>query len=455
MRDADARVDAAAQLTAVAQVVVAFEGEGSGTGPMAWGQADHYAAMVRMKTWSPLGGVKRLLPGTTVDEIADELRWLISRYQTMRTLLRPDAHGRVQQVVFASGEITLEVFDAGEGDPEQLAEAVCDLYRNRPLDFAAEWPVRMAVIRKDGELTHMSVLMCHLVCDAAGAVVMMTEVAARESAPVSGLQPLAQAEWQNSPSGRRHNDAALRHWEGILRAIDPRRFPEPTETCHPRYWEAELVSPALLPAVRAIANRTQVDESAVVFGLYAAALAQVTGINPVVFRPLVNNRFRPGLAEVVCTAVQSSLCMIDAADGSFDDTVKRAQRVAMTAYKYGYFDPDDVVALTERVRTERGMDIDVECFINDRRSAGAPAEAEAATPADIRDALARTTFAWTVRQDGPAFEQLCMHIDDAPDAILLTIQIDGARVSRSDAEAMVRAMESIAVAEAFDFASTV
>jgi hypothetical protein len=123
----------------------------------------------------------------------------------------------------------------------------------------------------------------------------------------------------------------------------------------------------------------------------------------------------------------------------------------MAAYKYGYFDPESVVELTARVCRERGVDIDVECFINDRRQSGPPLDAP--KPSTIPAALlAQTTFRWTVSQDAPAFEQLCIHIDDAPDAIKLTVQIDGQRVSRSDAEAALRAMETIAVTNALEAA---
>ncbi len=56
-------------------VVVTFEGEGSGTSELAWGQLDAWMTVRRLRSWMPLGGVKPLDPGTTVDHIAEELRY--------------------------------------------------------------------------------------------------------------------------------------------------------------------------------------------------------------------------------------------------------------------------------------------------------------------------------------------------------------------------------------------
>jgi hypothetical protein len=432
------------------RIMVAFEGDGAGSDRLTWGQADHYAAMVRMKTWSPLGGVAELDAGKTVADITEELRFLMSRFPSTRTKLRYDADGRPSQVVYGSGEIALDIFDAEDDDPARVAEAVRDRYRDQPFDFATDWPVRMAAVRHGGALTHEIALICHLALDAAGGATMMSDMARRPNEPITGMQPLEQARWQRSPAGRRQNDAALRYWEGILRTIDPRRFPEPADVAEPRYWEGELLSPALRLAVRTIAQRTQIDSAAIMLALYSVALAQVTGISPVVFRPLVSNRFRPGLADVVCTAVQSGLCSLDVDDAPFDEVAQRAARAALTSYKYAYFDPEDVVSLIARVERERGARIDIECFINDRRQA-VPLDGDdkIPTPDDVRAALARTTFSWNISQDSPSFEQVCIHIDDAGEAMLLTVQIDGARVSTRDGEAMVRAMEHTAVRAAF------
>ncbi len=434
------------------RIMVSFTGGGAGIDRLTWGQADHYAAMIRMKTWSPLGGVAPLEPGTTVADITEELRYLMSRFPSVRTRLRYDAERRPDQEVYTSGQIALEVWDADDSDdPLTIAETVRDRYMETPLDFAADWPVRMAAVRHRGRLTHEIALICHLCLDAAGGAAMMADMTSRTSEPVTGMQPLEQARWQQSPAGRRQNESALRYWEGILRSIAPRRFPATTEPMTPpRYRAGELLSPALSLAIRTLTQRTQIDSSAIVIALFSVAVAQVTGISPVVFRPLVSNRFRPGLADVVCTAVQSGICSLDVAGLSFDDVLQQAARSARTAYKYAYFDPQDVVDLIAAVESDRGTAIDIECFVNDRRqTVPLDGDDKVPTPSEVREALGRTTFGWNVAQESPAFEQLCVHIDDAGEAVLLTVQLDSARLSMRDGEAIVRAMEETAVQAAF------
>lgn len=433
------------------RIVVPFEGEGSGIGELSWGQYEIWSAMVRLKSWMPLGGIKRLSAGTTVAEIAEELRYLMSRYQSMRTRLRFDAEGRPSQVVSSSGEVTLDVFDAGDTDPEKAATAVADRYQETALDIATEWPIRMAVVRHQGSLTHMIVFISHFVADAVGAAVMLSEVAVRETAPVQGMPPLDQARWQRSPAGRRQNDAALRHWEGILRTIDPRRFNKPHEKCRPRYWRGEFDSPALALALRAVANGTGADSAAVLLASYAVSLTQVTGVNPAVIRPLASNRFRPGLSGVVCTATQAGLCVLDVAGLPFGEALARVQRAVMAAYKYSYFDHKDVVDLVARVGRERGADIDIACWFNDRRlSSGQSQPGPDPTPELIREALPNTTFRWILTRDHPSLEQLIVDAEDVPGAIRMTIHMDAHSLTPADGEALLRGMEAVAASAALD-----
>ncbi|MEV4135967.1 condensation domain-containing protein [Dactylosporangium sp. NPDC049742] len=430
------------------RVVVRFEGDGAGTGPLSWGQLENWSAIVKQGTWLPLGGVRPLPEGTTLDEVVDEVRYLMGRYQPMRTRVHTGAGGRPEQVVHASGELTVEVHDvgtdagndtggtgAGPDSADLVAAAVHERLRDTPMDFAAEWPVRYAVVRQGGRLTHVVLLVSHFVTDAAGAVTMMTEVAARTATPVAGMQPLAQAGWQTSPAGRRHNEHAQRHWERIVRDVDPVRFPPPAEVVSPRYRQGELTSPALAAAVRAISDRSGVESATVLLTLYAAALHSVLGVDPVVIRPITSNRFRPGLADVVCTLAQAGLFRIDVGGGSFEDLLPRAGRAAMSAYKYAYFHQAEMADLVDRVGRERGAPIELGCYFNDRRGAGPAPDAPAA-------------FRWVAAQEAPTFEPLFVHVDDATsdgaEALRLTAYLDTAHVTPSSAAAVLQAMDELA-----------
>ncbi len=420
-------------------VVVTFEGEGSGTSELAWGQLDAWMTVRRLRSWMPLGGVKPLDPGTTVDDIAEELRYLLSRYQVLRTKLLLDDPELPRQVVYASGEIALEIVEASEADPDTLHQR----YRDTDLDFAAEWPIRMGVIRHEGVLTHMVVLMSHLAADAHGARVMLREIATRTQEPVAGMQPLEQARWQQSPAGQRQNEAALKHFGATLRTIAARRYHGAPDPQRQPVWTADFRSPAMRLAVAAITERTAMDADALLLTLFAIALNRVTGVNPVVVRPLVGNRFRPGLADVVCSATQQGLCVLDIAGVPFDEALTRVKRATMTAYNYAYHDPAAFDALQHKVSRERGEDIDVSCFFNNRRGEIKPAGQ--VTPELIAEALPRTVLQWTATDKEPLRRMFTRVENDAGDALRLSMLLDTHSMSLADGEAFLRGMEAIAV----------
>lgn len=431
---------------------VSFEGLDVGVELLTWGQWSIWEAMSRHGSWLPLGGSKPLEPGVTVADVADELRYLMTRYPSMRTRLRFDSSGDPRQELFGSGEIEFEVYDVGDDGitPGTLAAAVEAHYRHTPFDFAGDWPIRMAVIRWRGELTHMVVIMCHLVTDGAGARVMLREVESRTTVPPAGMQQLEQARWQASAAGRRQNDMALRYHESLLRKIAPHRLPDYQDPQSPRYWTGELRSCALLPAAQAIAERTGVASSPVLLALFAVALARLTGINPVVVRPLVGNRFRPGLADVVCMLALPGLCALDVAEVSIDEAVSRAQRATMSAYKYGYYDPRQLAGLLSRIAQERGPDFDISCLYNDRRDE-LPAQptGRPVTREDLHAARGESTFRWGGRTDNPS-DRMFLSVEDEPEGLLLAFSADTRYFPPKHFEALVRGIEDIAIEAAFD-----
>ncbi len=203
-------------------------------------------------------------------------------------------------------------------------------------------------------------------------------------------------------------------------------------------------------ATHAITERTGADSSQVLLTVYALALARVTGVNPVVTRPMVSNRFRPGLSDVVCMVAQYGLCALDVAGIPFDGALARVRSAAMTAYKYAYYDPADMAALVARISAERGPDFDLGSYVNDRRTEtrqGFPGPTP--TGARIAEATGDGVFRWTIAQDDP-FERLIVHIDDVPDAIHVVVFMDTHVVSPADGEALLRSMEDVAVRAALD-----
>ncbi|MBV1855086.1 condensation domain-containing protein [Catellatospora tritici] len=442
-------------MTTVNQIMVSFHGEGSGTGELSWGQREIWSAMRRQQSAIPVGGCLPLPPGTTLDDMVAELRFNMSRHQSMRTRLRFDADGRPRQVVSASGEIALEIVDSDGEDPAEVGERVRQRYWTTEYDYTAEWPLRMGVVMRGGVATHVVVVFHHLVSDGFGSLVITSDLAERDpvtgqaGSPAALMQPLEQARWQATPAGVRQHEMAMRHWEGLLRAIPARRFSGSDDPREPRYWEGELTSPAMHAAVRMIAARTATDAGTVLLAAFAVVLARLTAVNPAVVRTVVSNRFRPGLADVVSPVNQTSLCALDVADATFDEVVRRTRQRSMAAYKYAYYDPEQLAELVARVESERGEPLDISCFFNDRRVRHRDAPGPEPTAEQVQAAADRTAFRWLRRQDRP-FERLFVHVEDEPDTLVLTVCGDTHHVSPADLRACLTGMAALTTEAALD-----
>ncbi|MET7396068.1 condensation domain-containing protein [Dactylosporangium sp. NPDC005572] len=426
-----------------ARIPVRFSGDGAGTGELSWGQREIWRTMVRQRSWLPIGGWSRLAPGTTLDDVAAELRWAMRRYQPMRTRLRYTHDGRPLQAVADRGTIGLDVYDCPDGaDPSAFVVAIDAQDRSRPYDAVEDWPVRMGVVRHRGVPTHLSTVMCHLVTDGLGGRLFLREAADPASAaPLTGTQPLDQARWQASPAGQRQHAAALRHWGRIMRRLPP---PAVLSTVDgPRFRRGEFRSTALPLATHVVSERTGADSSQVLMTFLALALAQ-SGGDPVVLRPMVSNRFRRGFETVVAMVAQRGICAADVTGVPFADALRRVGSAAVGAYKYAYLDPDGVTALA----AELAVDGEAGLWFNDRRVATRQGFSGGLPAAEALRAAPGGDFRWTVAQDDP-FDPLSVDVDDAPGgAWLLTVFTDTARLGTDGAEALVRTAETLAIREA-------
>jgi hypothetical protein len=113
----------------------------------------------------------------------------------------------------------------------------------------------------------------------------------------------------------------------------------------------------------------------------------------VVIQVVVDNRFRPGFADVASPLATSVPCVIDVAGVPFEEVVAQAVRTTLNAYKLAYYSPVERAELEARIVRERGETVDLSCFFNDRRMssrteppAGQPPSASAA-----RGALPQST----------------------------------------------------------------
>jgi len=441
------------------RIPVTFEGEGAGEGEMTWGQQEIWHTIQRTGRTLNIGGVLPLPPSATIGEFTRLLEFLVGRHQALRTRFRAVGSGPPRQVLSSSGTVHLDVVDApaaADAAADAAAEALRSRYEFTPFDYAAEFPVRMGVIRAGDRLTHLVVQYCHLAVDGFGIEAVIRDLAQVPDAAtadpppaVDSVRPLELAARQQSPAGRRQSEKSLRYWEAQLDGVPPARFGVSDDPRTPRFWELVCHSPALHLALQMVAARTRAETGHVLLAAYAVAMARVTGRRPSVAQVLVSNRFRPGFADAVCHLTQPGLFVIDTPPGlAFDELVGRVWKSATAAYLHGYYDPAAHRAMLDRLAAERGAPVDLSCFVNDRRGAvPTMSTVDAPTPADVRAALPATTMRWDRRlptYDGTFYLQ----VDATPDAVDFAIWADTHALSPAQVEACARELESAAVTAA-------
>jgi hypothetical protein len=236
----------------------------------------------------------------------------------------------------------------------------------------------------------------------------------------------------------------------VLRTMSPSRFGEPRYPGERTIDMIQYYSPATLLAVRAVAAREKIDDSPVLLASFAVGLARFTGVNPVVAMLMVSNRFRPGLADSVSCLIELSPYLIDIADITVGQAVNRAAQSAINAYKNAYYDPYEQDEVIERVAHERGEELDLSCFYNDRRKQERAHTGEAvAGAAEIRAALGRSRVGWEPEISMPR-RKIYFNVDDPPGAIEFVMSVDTRYFRRPDMEAIMRNIEEAAVQAALE-----
>jgi Condensation domain len=442
-------------VTMSSKLTVEFAGEGSGVQTLSWGQQAVWRGIEVRGAPIILRGIYPAPAGKTAEEMAADLGRLVGRHQSLRTVFRPGGDDQLEQVVMSSGETVLEVVEAGDADPRDIAEKLADGYEFGDRDYAHELPLRAGVVCQHGAPVYEVFGMCHMSVDGFGTNVIEAELglrgpeaAAQALGPVTEMPPLEQAAWQNTQPGLRQNAAAERYWDRVLRLMPAHWFPVPAETPSQRYGEMQLSSSAAYLASRVVAARLETDTRPVVLAAFAVALARVSGVNPAVPRLFVNNRFRPGFADTVSAIAQTCLCAVDVAGVTFDEAVRRSIRAVVPAYKYAYFKPVKIREVLARVGDELGSTPDVGFLLNDRRETQ-PVTGPLASPGEISAARAKSTLR-QVHKEGGALDQCHIAIVESAGSLELTGYFDTGYMAPDSMAAVLRAFEEVLVAAGID-----
>lgn len=444
------------------RMTVEFGGAHAGTAPLTWGQQAIYQDMCESGNQFNMGGRFELPPGSTIEDAAARLRWLMVRHASLRMRLLADGDG---QEVAGAGAIGLDIVtvpdDAGDA---QLARYAADLMDTWPVDrfdFQRDWPLRMAVLRRGGAACYLVWVLSHLAADGGGHVLLLDDVIADAPARRELDEPrhpdiLDLAASEQEPQLRQVSKRALRYWEAQLKDIPAQTFagaPGLRSQPGPRYWQARFRSAAAHLAMLAIAGRTGTDLSRVTVAIIATAIARVTGRNRLTVKVMVNNRFRPGLADVIAPIAQNSVLTVDLAGATIDEVVTRTRGGSLTAGMRAYYDPGDLREVIARTDADRGYLAAVTCRINDQRAmimrSDSASGSGGITAEQVSGQLAQTSLTWLGRRDN-MHEQVNILIENRAGVVSLHMMWDRWCLSDEQVETLLRGVEAVAVEAAFD-----
>lgn len=443
------------------RIVVEFSGAQAGTAPLTWGQKAILQEMRDSGSQLSMGGMTDLPEGSTVQDAAARLRSLMRRHAALRMRLGNDDAGHPGQVVAGSGRISLDILTIpDDADAARCAGHLMATWPLERFDFGRDWPLRMALLRHRTAGPQLVWALSHLAADGGAHLLLLDDLlaTAEGSAEDEPQHPdiLDIARSEQRPGVRQLSNRAMRYWESQLRHLPAPAFSEGGPQGQPgqRFWQARFSSPAAHLAMLPIARRTGTDVSRVTLAVIATAIGRATGTARLTVNAMMNNRFRPGLANVIAPIAQNAVVTIDVTDASVDEVVARSRAASMTAGMRAYYDPDDLAEVTARLDAERGYPAGVTCRVNDQRAmvvradlAGPSGEV---TAAQVRPKLAAASLTWLgPRQEGIR-EQISIRIENEADVLTLHTTWDRWCLTDEQVEALLRGVEEVAVEAAFD-----
>jgi hypothetical protein len=203
----------------------------------------------------------------------------------------------------------------------------------------------------------------------------------------------------------------------------------------------------------AITSRTGTDAARVSLAVIATAIGRVVAAPALTIKVLVNNRFRPGLAEIIAPVSQASVVTVSLADATIDEVIARTRADSLAAGMRAYYDPDELAEVAERLDAERGYQARITCRVNDQRAmtmrADTQASAEEITGKQLDQALAQTSLTWLGRRDN-LYGQVNILVERRSDLVSLHLMWDSWCLSDADVESILRGVEEVAIEAAFD-----
>jgi hypothetical protein len=439
-------------MTATRTAAVEFRGTRPATEAITWGQRAIWTAIERISPNDAYFNFVKTLPlaNTDVDTVLATLGKIIERHEALHTRFTI-VDGEPHQRVHDGGELPVEIIEAGDDDVDELAAAIGDRYTAVPFDYEHDWPLRIAMITRDGTPHALVLCFCHLATDFGGSMIVLadlaTAIAGTELPPNTATQPVDLARYQQSPAGRRAARGAATYWERAYQRIPASMFDHELDAPEdPRFHRAYLISPALSQAAELVGERLGTGSSAVLNAAFAVTIGALTGHRTCALLTITKNRFLPQTRDMVSPLALEGLLVVPLADlADFDAAVLASARAALPAYRYAQYDELDRDRIVRAESERRGEFVHPFCCLNDLRAdtpAGLP---YADTP--LPELAARSVIGWAPPLDKVDC-RFCLHVADADDGMAVRVTADSAYLPRRHMLAFLKSVDDLVIAAA-------
>jgi hypothetical protein len=436
-------------------VPVEFSGTRAGSGPVTLGQLN---VLMWAEDQTAFGAVQcrtlNVAPGRSLSDVTRAIGRLISRHESLRTLFAADAAGEWTQQVMASGELLVEVHEAGGWLDD--TEALVKQRLSAPFVLDREWPIRVAVVMSDGAPAWVLLALTHMAADFASLGIIARDFRRLMSSSTSQvpepptLQPLDQAKLEMSPMARSRAEAAVRYWETTLRGAPQCMLAVPgLPPADSGSRMATLRSKAAALALARIADRTHASQSAVILAAVATLLGRLTVNDQCHITALCANRFARASRDYVGTIAQDALIAVDLTAETFDEIIQATRTATLTAYYHSQYDAERLWQMIDRVSEDRGIEFHRDCVMNDLNGAAVQAQTgyvgSLPEKGDAANAMRDTQLVWADVDPRPLlfyFEVFGLTRHD----VSLSVWADQSRFPAAEVEEFLFAVERLLVA---------
>ncbi|GAA1269514.1 hypothetical protein GCM10009665_67490 [Kitasatospora nipponensis] len=439
---------------------IAFSAGKSGTAPATWGQQAIWDAVRKLGPDAPRYNVTMefpVPPGRLVARFLGAVGQLLHLHDSLHTRLLPEEDGGLTQVLDADGTLPVVVRTCPEEDIVREGRALMAELGGLPFDCARQWPLRIGLLERDGDLRYLALSFSHTAVDGWGLRRVVADLweltdgadpaTIRELRPA--VQPLEEAGYQASVRGQRQDAAARRYWANKLRSGPRQLFPVRQELpATTKFPNAVLNSPALAQALEEVAEARRTSSATVLLAAVSAMACRVSGSPDSMLQVVVNNRFLPGLAHAVSTVALEGLFHLPDVGDDFADLVRRAQATLLSTYRNAYYDKRLLDAHLADLVAQEGSIADRSCVFNDRRDLMPRQPGEEVARVPLKEALAKTTLSWPIEFDPRPHTTFAMDALNVPGSLELAMTADSRLLPRPAMERFLFGIEDLVVTEA-------